>query len=251
MQSRRMTAHYKRWSATKSWREAANLARDGWHEGVKRIGDLSRDLGEDIGEILPETSYYMDVSGFEPDVGAYLAGEPEHMIDYTTTPGAGRHIHIVVNLSAAARHSAETLMFRGLLAAGVVDAFEQMGHQVTLDAVMFTQQGGTYDRFTMVSHVKRAGEPLDLERTAFALAHPAMLRRLAFAIMESIPDSNVRRGLDVGFSYGTPKDDPDEFMPGHEKPDLYIGSANDVESYDEVLERIKNYLVEAGVIGAT
>jgi hypothetical protein len=40
--------------------------------------------------------------------------------------------------------------------------------------------------------VKRAGEPLQLDALTFALAHPAMLRRLFFGVWETAPKGLLR-----------------------------------------------------------
>ena len=61
----------------------------------------------------------------------------------------------------------------------------------------------------MTIELKQAGQPLDLDRLSFALAHPASLRRLTFAAYESFP-----YGSDSG--YGQPK----EYSTG---ADVYIG----------------------------
>jgi hypothetical protein len=44
------------------------------------------------------------------------------------------------------------------------------------------------DRFCGVARVIAAGEPLDVGRLIFAVAHPAMLRRLWFGVWDSQPE---------------------------------------------------------------
>lgn len=247
--SMEVDAETTRWTMTQSFAEAARLAMDGWTEGAKRLSDLRDELMDKVGELLPEDTYIMDVSGFDVDVGAYLAGEPECMVTHTQQPGRNRHIHVMVNIATKASATPNSMMMRGLMAAGVVDALESMGHTVTLDVVNLLYGVGDY-KMTHITTVKRASEVLDLERVVFACAHPSMLRRLTFGVMESLNQSQ-RSSMRVFTGYGSPSDDPTEFFTSSEMPDVYIGNAQGSETLADVADHVINYLRDAGVIDNT
>ena len=238
------------WSMTGSLQEALDLARNGWAEGTKRLSDLRDGLMDRVGQVMPEEVYMRDVSGFEVDVSAYLAGEPEHMITTASVPGRERQIHVMLNVGTSAHRSPESMMMRGLMAAGVVDALESMGHRVTLDVATFLY-GNNDATLTHIVNIKRAEDPLDLERTVFACAHPSMLRRLTFGVMESM-DKTRRKWFRVSMSsgYGSPSDQPEYFLSPDEMPDLYIGNASRAETLEEVADEVVRYLRESGVVEA-
>jgi len=238
----------KPWAGTSHFPEAAQLARDGWHEGAKRLADLRDRLAESVGELLPETVYMMDVTGFDVDVGAYLAGEPECMVTTAQMPGASKQIHMAVNVSNSAYVDPEAMIMRGLLAAGVVDALEAMGHRVTLDVIIPTvnRWENTHNNCNIIVQLKQADEVLDVERVAYACAHPSMLRRLSFGIKESLP-KEWQQGTGVGGGYGQPVDEV-EFTYPDEQPDIYIGNANTASNMEEVLDQVVQYLRDSGAL---
>jgi hypothetical protein len=74
---------------------------------------------------------------------------------------------------------------------------------------VFSQRGGA-TRYQLRVRVQEAGRPVDLDRLAFWLTHPAALRRIAFAIEEMEPTEVVNAvGFKRGGNYGFPETDPD------------------------------------------
>jgi len=232
------------WTGTATYEEAADLALNGWHEGVKRLTDLRDELMAEIGALVPEPMPIHDVEGYDVDVAAYLSGEPESMINMMDFEQGNRQIRVLVNLSAHAGRTRESLMMRGLLAAGVVDSLEAMGHRVTLDVVSIHK---SRENIAMLAHVKRASDVLDLERMAFAVGHPSMLRRINFAMMEARP-KHRREAIGVPGGYGQPSDDYQNCVPKEYHPDLYIGTGNEAETMSEVRDSIIDYLKKGGVL---
>lgn len=232
------------WAGTSTWQEAVDLARSGWQEGVKRLSDLRDALMDDVGTLIPEPVPIMDVAGEVVDVGAFVTGQPEHMVTWFDDDGRTRQIHVVVNITASANKSKESMMMRGLLAAGLVDSLEHAGHRVRLDVV--SSHGGSR-KYGMIAHLKRESEVLDLERVVFACAHPSMLRRIVFGVMESVPNKRARDDIGVGFTYGYPSDEYKHLFPDG-KPDIYIGNAQNASNMDEVKDQVVEYLRESGIL---
>jgi hypothetical protein len=83
----------------------------------------------------------------------------------------------------------EAIINRGLALATLCAAIIDAGHSVEIwsgDAGML-HSGEDKDRFCGVARVISAGEPFDVGRLIFAVAHPAMLRRLWFGVWDSQP----------------------------------------------------------------
>lgn len=232
------------WTGTSTWEEAVDLARNGWQEGVKRLSDLRDSLMDEVGSLIPEPVPVMDVAGEVVDVGAYVTGQPEHMVTWFDDDGRTRQIHVVVNVVASAERSKESMMMRGLLAAGLVDSLEHAGHRVRLDVVSLHGGGRKYGA---LAHLKRESEVLDLERVVFACAHPSMLRRIVFGAMESVPNKTARDAIGVLHGYGHPIDSHDFLFPDG-KPDVYIGNAQKASDLNEVRDQVIGYLRQSGVL---
>tara|TARA_R110002020_G_scaffold265840_1_gene480630 strand:+ start:62 stop:919 length:858 start_codon:yes stop_codon:yes gene_type:complete len=193
------------WDMGADWDETLRLARDGWAKGLKRITD-KRELLE-----IPESS---DKSiqpqpipaqaGDEVDVGLYLSGEPECMIEYQPEiiPSFGKVARIIVNLTSSCNVKAETYFQRGAAASLLVDALENCGIRCEVWGVF--AYGGYGRRNNLInSHwwvpVKAADEPLEMDRLAFLLAHPATFRRLSFRLIEQLPRKQFKDNHESGY----------------------------------------------------
>jgi len=174
--------------------ENLDLMRKGWPEGARRIIDGVTALSAAQDDMSPQ--WAMDVCGAFPDVGAYLAGEVEHMhnpdIDAPSAP--------VLRLFVAGGYSAMTEAWQienyGIALLTLIDSLERDGRQIEL-VIGYTMQPTKPSRKGSTKRVasgeppccvqitlKQAGEQMDLDRMAYALAHPAMLRVSVFAAIE-------------------------------------------------------------------
>jgi hypothetical protein len=242
MASREIKPHG--WAGTKTWEEAKKLALEGWDEGVERLSDLRDQLMDDLTRELPVPTLLLDVEGFTPDVGSFVAGVPEDMLNWRDLPGSSKQLHVVMNVAVNHNVSTDAMMLRGLLAAGLVDALEHMGHRVKLDVVSLTQRD-IYGAF--IVHMKSENQVLDLERLVFACAHPAMLRRIEFAVLEA-QDAKTRNLLGVpNRGYGMASNEI-RILDEHERGDIYIGTTIAPSSMLAVYDEVLGYLRKAGVI---
>lgn len=199
------------WHGTATWDECVRMAtRTGWPEGRKM-------LEESLAIVRPRPepfrSIEMSVAGAFPMVPNYCAGDPECMV---IDPGADmRHsrpiIRIDFNNWTNAYVKPEDMMLRGAAVVSLAETLERHGYSTELRIVGNSRAGNTDFRYSIV--FKKAGEPLDLDRAAFAIAHPATMRRLCFAILEQHPEAEH----DYRFSYGYPlyqPNDPTSGQPG-------------------------------------
>lgn len=159
----------REFSGTKSFREAMDLARGGWHEGTERLSNLRDSIIDELGGFAEQPAPFMDVSGDMVDVGAYVTGAPENMVSWYDDIGTTRHAHVLVNVTASANKSTEMMTMRGLLAASIVDTLESYNIRVTLDVMFRTKY---VNSFAWIGRLKEGSEVLDLERVAFCLRTP-------------------------------------------------------------------------------
>jgi hypothetical protein len=229
---------------TSTWQEATALALEGWEEGRKRVADMREQLAAKLGAYLPEPTIMFDTSGFEVDVASFVAGEPEHMMTYVDVEGGKRQVHIVSNMVVSGSVGTEKMLIRGAMVAALVDALESVGHRVRLTVGAWVAVDGMHqgDTLGITTTVKQEHEPLDMERLAFAGAHPSMFRRLVFAAMEAMPD-DLRTKYRVPGRYSYPG------RPDHldDKGDIFIGDVVLPSTTSEALEQTLTMLRAAGV----
>ncbi len=219
--------------AMASFDEAIKLARDGWKEGRDKIQFIASPVFDALSSRIPKRRVRLDVYGGSVLVGRYLAGMPDHFQRYKQTKhsqrGRGRRLlHIVYNQSTSGGISTDIMRARGGTVAALVQLLDYAGF-VTELTLVDASLGFNYNMnltWQLRVPVKRAGTLVDPSRIAFALSHPACLRRLAFGVMEGEKDFS---------DYGAPM----EVTQWVEKGDIYIGSATygDVQWSDEAHAR--------------
>ena len=246
-----ITLRRESWRGVSSFDDALRLARYGWQEQLQAALDLAESavkLAEQE-HMLDTFNPVWDVTGAEVDVARYLQGEPECMIDFplTKTSKSGRVITLVVSGAVSGAVSAETIVKRGQLIVALAMALGTLGHAVEIWCDFSSQAKGlnSYQR----ALVKSASDELDPASLMFALAHPAMLRVLCFAVKDGYPvkggfhnafGKNLGRGAPAGRSADQAALFPEGtiFLPE-------IKSSYDVPDADEFL---RQYLGELGLL---
>lgn len=196
-----------RWSDTKTMDEALELARYGWEGGRQHLRQAVGRIALDqlVGR-RPIVESRLDFAGDEVDIGAYLHGEPEHMVDYQVRQDThGKQAMMYVNASMASRVSSERIMQRGGALYAAIEALRTEGYSLGLTMVDSTKNN-YFSHYTEYQiPVVQPGEYLDIDTAAFCLAHPAFLRRGVFALNEH-ESNDIRHamGYMVGGGYGEP-----------------------------------------------
>jgi hypothetical protein len=194
-----------------SWSEALRLAVDGWplalREADVTVGALRERAGLGAAAITLEPTW--DVTGSEVDVGAYLAGVPECMVDAVPrrTSTRGRVVTFVVPATYLSTTPHRLVRNRGIALATLCAAIIGAGHSVEIWSGWSCMVGR--DRHTAMARVISAGEPLDVGRLVFAVAHPLMCRRLWFAVWDAQQRPLAKR-MNAD-NYGSP---PYHCLPG-------------------------------------
>lgn len=187
------------WDLNTSYDDAVRMARDGWIEGAQQAQQLLKAFTPDS----PAPDQRIDFYGHMPHVPRYCAGAPDSMIRHTNPPriGGGKVLTLYVAVNMSAGVDARYARNFGLGVAQYINQLETDGMRIELYAATALNQTYSDDsrRIAHVWKIKSAEQPLDLAVVAFAIGHPAMFRRLWFAMMER-SDVPANRG------YYYPKD---------------------------------------------
>jgi hypothetical protein len=120
----------------------------------------------------------------------------------STRHAKGKVVRVLVNISAASLVTPDAIKRRGAAVLALVDMLQNRGLRVEVLGTFTNVKSGVLEyRWT----VKAANANASLATLAFGLAHPSMLRRIIFSMMECEPDA-IRRAFNVGYGYGTPGD---------------------------------------------
>ncbi len=226
------------------WDEAINLGRNGWKDGTAQLNDHVKSFSNILPTHRIKTETVMDITGPGVlDFGRWATGHPEAwMVEQQSRvedPSTGRIVRIVFNISASSGVSTREMMDKGATIVGLIDLLEKSGKRVELDLVH-----GTCPRSTSIRakvRVKESDAPLDIERIAFAIAHPASFRRIAFSIWEQAP-AEARRACNIPGGYGQCEDwaEPDA---------LYVPSSDMFNFRDDArrVAWVKEQLAAQGV----
>ncbi|KKM15815.1 hypothetical protein LCGC14_1692230 [marine sediment metagenome] len=198
--------HINSWSGA-TWEEALDLAKNGWPEAVTML-DHRLEMVKSSIPSKREVSVvgYAAVGPGTLDMGRYIQGHPEawttwHPEETEDMTVGTRIVPIHFAIGASAYISKEALFEKGALICVLVDVLEREGNRVELTLDASTARNAV----SIQTLVKKASEPLDLDRVVFAISHAACLRRLAFSVWETAPIETLRAaGIMPHRGYGTP-----------------------------------------------
>jgi hypothetical protein len=210
-----------------SWQEALRLAEDGWTAVLPDVDAEVAELRDRVGQEVPTTALVpaWDVTGSEVDVGVYLSGTPECMVDAVPQriSARGRVVTFLVPAGYTNTTPHSAVRHRGIALAALCSAIIATGHSVEIWSGFCPYVSET-ERYASVARVVSAAEPLDVGRLMFVMAHPAMLRRLWFSVWDSAPEAAARRMRDAEYGHAsydcTPGDLPEEVTQPYVLPFL-------------------------------
>ena len=185
-------------SGTENIGEAINLARFGWKEGADRVRDIADELAVNLESHIIKQASFHDVEGADINIGRYLEGEPDCMVNYKKAERTGSPIiSISVNCSISACTGKERIEARGAAISALIDLLETSGARVELWAGSLTEGKGSGYTYAQRVCIKQADDMLDIDRVAFCISHPSFLRRLSFA--EKDLCSSVAQCIKMGY----------------------------------------------------
>lgn len=219
--------------------DAIDMARMGWEtpmdDALTMVDDITTQMLESTTEVFTPV---WDVQGGSVDIGQFLSGEPECMIDYppTQTIKDSRVVTMCVSISTSGAIGPESMIERGAAIAALAQIVASRGFNLELWADWTTGPcDGKTAHYRIL--VKSANDTIDLAKIMYAVANPSMLRVLGFTAMHGMP-RDWQRALEVGCGYGSVCD------PDHDLPEgtIYMNSSFGWEDYDakgEMLTALK------------
>ena len=195
-----------KWAGSETLDDAVKLGMDGWHDIRPEVDTMFSHMEEQINMALGDVfQMRYDYSGDTVDIDRFLMGDPEHMMDYETVPAGrmGRVVRVLINGAASARITPEEIMRRGVLAVALVDVLNKLGVGVEVWLESATDDNGRGIHSQLIK-LHSSEERLDIDNLMFAMAHPSMLRRVGFSILERTGWSNAKRIAQEGAGYGQP-----------------------------------------------
>ena len=201
---------------TASYEQAMQMANEGWASAEADARKLSNAIMRRVGSVVERDEELFDVEGQGIDIGLFNSGLPEHWVRYEQhfQEAPGPIVRIVFNAAASGGISTRSMISKGAAVAGLIECIELSGKSVELWMAIVISAG--YEALELRVKVKDAGQPLDMGRVMFALAHPSSLRRLGFRVVELSQHKNWSAA-----NYGFPADIAD----GRDKGDLYIAKS--------------------------
>jgi hypothetical protein len=169
------------WDLGAGYDSAVSMAKGGWLEGASRAQEALKTLKA----LTPEPRNRIDFAGYRPHVQRAIAGDMKSMVrkvKVRADNGRGRVLTLIVPVNATAWVGAEAMANFGVAVAQYINQLERDNVRVEVIAAMTSKVSGW--RVSACVRIKHASQPLDLAVMAFAIGHPAMFRRLGFAIRE-------------------------------------------------------------------
>jgi len=240
------------YGTTTTMAEALKLARDGWQEGAARALPLLERVK--IARPTKRSLSRYDVAGAVPSVSRYLSGNPLAMKTRQTSPTNQTPIITLISSTAAQWVvDPETFEALAVAAAALVDRLEDAGFRVEVIAgrrESSSQEGVTQatgenntlgHRSEMFFRVKAAQDSLDLARLVYGVGHPAVHRRILFAIGEMHGD--YKRSLGEVQGYNVALDKPERPAGSYVLPSLSSlhrdGIKDPITVFDAAVSQLK------------
>ena len=236
------------WDLGMGYQGSINAAKSGWKDGAQKIQASLDILNSHIQSKRFKTQ--VRAAYTQPgvlNIGRYVSGHPkpymqkQQIEDETGDNKSGKIINIAFNMSASGGISGQEMFNKGATIAALIELLERAGKRVELKGRMavtgYDKPVSTF-RYQMI--IKEAGEPIDVDRIAFALAHPGCLRRLGFSIMEQASEK-IQEAIDTRSRYGQPAEwqEPED--------GIYIGKTSLDGSEASRVEWIKKQLADYGI----
>lgn len=201
---------HRSWCGTASFEEAVEFAKFGGWEP-----DYAPTLRKGFDNLVPklrqlvdhELERRMNTSGDEVNVGLFVEGEPDHMIDWVPNEDmvTKRAVCLIIGHSVSGGCSAKDIFVRGQAVIGLVRALALFGFELEIwsEETVSAFYGGDdgANKYATLVRLHAAGEIMDESAVEFAIGNPSWLRRLLFASQEN-ESAEIRRTFGFGGEFG-------------------------------------------------
>lgn len=189
-----------RFTGVKTYDEAMDIMKKGYTDPLEKMKKAILKIGEKSAAKRPRV--YNDFIGFTPNVPNHLMNVPLTMINRQKTPNRSKNIHLTYSFCALANVTTDELIKGGINFISLVNSLEKQGYRAKIDIMFCSVVKKSTAAFTVT--VKEYGQNLNLLKLAFPLVHPAMLRRITFKWLETMPtvtDKEFAAGYGQTVSY--------------------------------------------------
>ena len=227
----------KKFTGTANFEESLKIAREG-----KDLGKIDVDLKTLRGMTeVPQMTTEYDVRGAEVNIGMFLEGVPECMVDYQIADET-RYTTLAVDLSESSRVEASVFVNKAVAIGSLVERLELNNTRVRVIVYMDIEIGYG-DRLTIGVTIKDHQNNIGIAQVMGCL-HPGFFRRLIFTWMEKFYHDPNRH------AYGYPLSDRNRLVKGlteHYGSDLIIFentkvSGNGMHSLDDVKRYVETLI---------
>jgi len=229
------------WSGV-SFDEAIKLAKHGWREGADKIRKAYANLPAPT--LSAGQAWRNDYFGEQIDMSRFASGEDACFRTRNgNNRGRAKLVRLLVPMAYPCHTEAKEVINRGSAIISVVEALEMTRRTVELVASFSTTSDSDRDPESgfHMNHcvvIKQAGQSLDIPRLAFFLAHTSSLRRIGFALMETIAQAEASHRDGYGFGCNI---HPDEIsFTSIALPELHGGDWDTPEESRKTLTQIIN-----------
>ncbi len=238
--SRKTTEYYtESWSGTSSFEESIHLATHGWREGAIQAKAVSIELQEELMKLSSHKTRMVRPArhGGRLIVSKALEGLPYAYtkVEKHINP---RFLHLVYNGTTSAGIDANTMIRKGVIVAGIVDALELHNFRVKVSLVFNIVAAKTVE---FIIKLKDYSEPMELDRLVFYTANPSSFRRICFSVMEC---HQYARDMGVGYGYGYQGEATD-------RGDIYVAKSTygnkEWSSPELAFKYVKKQLADKGI----
>lgn len=170
-------------TGTPNYERALELAEDGWTEMRPTVDAVRESIMGSIAEVIDfESTVTLDLVGGAVDMGAFMAGEPEHMIAFPMDERdtMDRVVRIIMDPGGASGVPASQLAARAAAVAALLEIVQMSGRSLEV-WVASPVKARNYQQHSPVICAHRAGTECDINAMMFFCGHPSMLRRLIFS----------------------------------------------------------------------
>lgn len=197
LSSQRKNETDKDWYMSRNYAEATELLTHGWDSAAEKMASKVK-LTSGVSSSVRSSKPAYGVVGSQASVPRYLQGIPTNMVSRQMTYSKQKVVTITKGISYSGWWSSQAILEESIKALQIIQSMENAGQRVRLNVMIATTQC----KKTSICKVcvKQPDQRMNISKMAFALAHPAMLRRFFFRWIETDPFIT----FDLGDGYGAP-----------------------------------------------
>lgn len=168
-------------NGTNTYEEAEQYLLNGWEHGVNVLRkQIEGVYFGNKNTILPRYG----IQGSFPSIPRYLSGYPDNMIDYRRMRQKQKVITINKIHNYSYKVSTNMILKDSEKVLKLVSRLEMSGIRVNLNVLMYAADIKQKNAVIFTIPIKHSGQLLNFKIMSFPLIHPAMLRRIYFALLE-------------------------------------------------------------------